>query len=137
MMNKLYIFLVATAITLSACNNTIDEHSDQTLNGKWILVNVSGGIAGEINNIDTLVEKHIVVFDKDNSVSFFYNDSLLSSTNFLIEKRKSIYSTNELDFIVYEYGSAPKVITYLFKDTLIIADNYYDGFSSVYIKVSD
>lgn len=136
-MNKHYIFLVATAITLSACNNTIDEDSDRTLNGKWILVNVSGGIAGEINNIDTLVEKHIVVFDKDNSVSFFYNDSLLSSTNFLIEKRKSIYSANELDFIVYEYNSAPNVITYLFNDTLIIADNYYDGFSSVYIRVSD
>ena len=136
-MNKLYIFLVTTAITFSACNNTIDEDSDRTLNGKWILVIVSGGIAGEINNIDTLVEKHLVVFDKDNSVSFFYNDSLLSSTNFLIEKRKSIYSTKELDFIVYEYSSPPNVITYLSNDTLVIADNHYDGFSRVYIRVSD
>lgn len=136
-MNKLYILLVAIATILCACSNTIDEDSDRSLNGKWILVNVPGGIAGEINNIDTLVEKHIVVFDKDKSVSFFYNDSLLSTTNYLIEKRRSIYSTDELDFIVYEYSSAPNVITYLSKDTLVIADNSYDGFSRVYIKVLD
>lgn len=136
-MNKLYILLVAIAAILCACSNTIDEDSDRSLNGKWILVNVSGGIAGETNIIDTLVEKHIVVFDKDNLVSFFYNDSLLNTTNFLIEKRKSIYSTKELDFIVYEYSSAHDVITYLSNDTLVIADNYYDGFSLVYIKVLD
>ena len=64
--------------------------------------NVSGGIAGDIKDVDTQAERHLVVFDKNNSVSFFYNDSLLSTNNFHIEKKSSIYSTDKFDFIIYE-----------------------------------
>ena len=134
MMNKLYTFLLSTIIICGGCNRTTDENFNSSLYGKWILVNVSGGIAGDINDVDTQTERYIVVFNKNNSVSFFYNDSLLSNTSFLIEKRESIYSTDEFDFIVYENGKEPEVITYLSNDTLVIADNNYDGFSRVYIK---
>lgn len=133
-MNKLYVFVLSTVIILSSCKTTVDESSNLPLNGRWVLVNVSGGIAGDINEVDTQVERHLIVFDKNNSVSFFYNDSLLSTSNFHIEKRKSIYSTDEFDFIIYENNLEPEVITYLSNDTLVIADNNYDGFSNVYIK---
>lgn len=134
MMDKLYIFLLGALIILSGCKTAVNESSNLSLNGKWILVNVSGGIAGEVNDVDTLVERHLIVFNKNNSVSFFYNDSLLSTSNFHIAKRKSIYSTDEFDFIIYESNLEPEVITYLSNDTLVIADNNYDGFSNVYIK---
>ena len=133
-MDKLYVFLLSTVIILSSCKTTVDENSNLPLNGRWMLVNVSGGIAGDINDVDTQIERHLIVFDRNNSVSFFYNDSLLSTANFYIEKRKSIYSTDEFDFIIYENNLEPEVITYLSNDTLVIADNNYDGFSSVYIK---
>lgn len=113
---------------------TVSENSNLPLNSKWILVNVSGGIAGDINDVDTQVERHLIVFNEKNSVSFFYNDSLLRTTHFHIEKRKSIYSTDEFDFIIYENSLEPEVITYLSNDTIVIADNNYDGFSRVYIK---
>jgi len=119
------------------CNKVVNENSNPFLYGKWILVNVSGGIAGDINDVDTQTERHLVVFGKNNSVSFFYNDSLLSTNNFHIEKKSSIYSTNEFDFIVYEKSMEPEVITYISNDTLVIADNNYDGFSRVYIKQLD
>ena len=130
-------FLLITVIILGGCKTAVNENSNLPLNGKWILVNVSGGIAGDINDVDTQIERHLIVFDKNNSVSFFYNDSLLSTTNFHIEKRESIYSTDEFDFIIYENSLAPEVITYLNNDTLVIADNNYDGFSRVYIKLPD
>ena len=133
-MNKLYTFFLGTLVICCGCNTTVNENSNPTLYGKWILVNVSGGNAGDINDIDTQADRHLVVFNKNNSVSFFYNDNLLSATNFQIEKRESIYSTNEFDFIVYENSKEPEVITYLSNDTLVIADNNYDGFSRVYIK---
>jgi len=133
-MNKIYVLLINAVIILTSCKTAVTENSNLPLNGKWILVNVSGGIAGDINDIDTQTERHIVVFNKNNSVSFFYNDSLLNTTNFHIEKKESIYSTDEFDFIIYENSLAPEVITYLSNDTLVIADNNYDGFSRVYIK---
>ena len=133
-MNKIYVLLISAVFILNSCKTAVTENSNLRLNGKWILVNISGGIAGDINDVDTQVERHFIVFDKNNSVSFFYNDSLLSATNFQIEKRESIYSTNEFDFIVYENSKEPEVITYLSNDTLVIADNNYDGFSRVYIK---
>jgi len=133
-MNKIYVLLISAVFILSSCKTAVTQNSNLPLNGKWILVNVSGGIAGDINDVDTQVERHFIVFDKNNSVSFFYNDSLLIATNFQIEKRESIYLTDEFDFIVYENSKEPEVITYLSNDTLFIADNNYDGFSRVYIK---
>ncbi len=133
-MNKLYSFFLITIIVCASCNKAVNENSNPSLYGKWILVNVSGGIAGDINDVDTQTERHLVVFNKNNSVSFFYNDSLLSTNNFHIEKKSSIYSTDEFDFIVYEKSMAPEVITYISNDTLVIADNNYDGFSRVYLK---
>jgi hypothetical protein len=132
--NKLSLFFLSTIIIFGGCNTAVNENSNTPLNGKWMLVNISGGIAGDIDDIDTKTEKHILLFDNNRSVSFFYNDSLLNTTNFQIEKRKFIYSTDELDFIIYENGSEPDAITYLSKDTLAIADNNYDGYTSVYIK---
>lgn len=133
-MNKIYVLLISAVFILNSCKTAVTENSNLPLNGKWILVNISGGIAGDINDVDTQVERHFIVFDKNNSVSFFYNDSLLSATNFQIEKRESIYSTDKFDFIIYEDSLEPEVITYLSNDTLVIADNNYDGFSRVYIK---
>ncbi len=136
-MNKLYVLLLGAAIILGSCKTTVNEDSDLPINGKWVLVNVSGGIAGDIVDVDTQAERHLVVFDKNNSVSFIYNDSLLSTNNFHIEKKSSIYSTDKLDFIIYKSGLEPEVITYLSNDTLSIADNNYDGFTRVYIKQLD
>ncbi|MCW8812884.1 MAG: hypothetical protein OQK65_05055 [Chlorobium sp.] len=133
-MNKIYVLLISAVIILTSCKTAVTENSNLPLNGKWILVNESGGIAGDINEVDTQIERHLIVFNKNNSVSFLYNDSLISATNFQIEKRESIYSTDEFDFIVYENSKEPEVITYLSNDTLVIADNNYDGFSRVYIK---
>ena len=136
-MNKLYVFLISAAIILGSCKTTVNEDSDLPLNGKWILVNVSAGRHDSHVGVVTQAERHLIVFGKNNSVSFLYNDSLLSTTSFLIEKRISIYSTDELDVIIYKSGLEPEVITYLSNDTLTLADNNYDGFTRVYIKQLD
>jgi protein-tyrosine phosphatase len=104
--------------------------------GKWLLVNISGGIAGEINDIDTNTDRHILEFNSNNSITYFYNDSLVSNKSFSIKKRESIYHAEEIDFIVFENEESPEAITYLSKDTLEISDNFYDGYTRVYIKIN-
>lgn len=134
-MNCLHL-LIISAVILGSCNSAMKENLNSNLYGKWILVNVSGGIAGDINDIDTETERHILEFDDNNSLSYFYNDSLINTSNFSIEKRRSIYSADELDFIIYENQQAPEAISYLSQDTLSIADNHYDGYTKVYIRSS-
>ena len=51
----------------------------------------------------------------------------------LIQKRKSIYYAEEIDFLVFENEESAEVIIYLSKDTLAISDNFYDGYKRVYI----
>jgi hypothetical protein len=132
-MKIISLIFLGVAIICS-CKSVRKEIYNSNLYGEWMLVNLSGGIAGEINEINTEVEKHILMFGEDNSITHFYNDSLISKTLFLIEKRKSIYYTEEIDFIIFENEENAEAITYLSKDTLIISDNFYDGYTKVYIR---
>jgi len=133
-MNKILYIIFGVILISCSQSNINNEESPSQIYGEWILVNVSGGITGEIRDIDTETNKHILVFTKDNSVSYSHNDSLISSSNFRIEKRKSIYSVDDMDFIVYRNKKPPEVIFKLSHDTLDIADNNYDGFSNIYIR---
>ena len=40
-----------------------------------------------------------------------------------------------MDLIIYEKDRTPEVIIYLMSDTLASADNNYDGYSKVYVKI--
>jgi len=127
-------YIILSMILISCSQSITDKNIPPQLYGHWILVNVSGGFAGEINDVDTTTDKHILVFTKDNSVSNSYNDSLISINQFYIEKRKSIYAVDEMDFIVYKNNNPPEVIFKLSNDSLGIADNINDGFSNIYVR---
>ena len=128
--------IIVISLIFTGCNSAINDNIDSGLYNKWLLVNVSGGIDGRINEINIEEEKHILEFRRNNTIILFFNDSLISKGDFQIEKRKSIYSSDEIDFIVYQNQQAPEAITYLSKDTLAISDNFYDGFTKVYIRIS-
>ena len=134
-MNRLFLLVLSVAV-VCGCNSAIKETYNSDLYGEWILVNVSGGIAGDINDINTETERHILKINDNNSVSYFYNDSLVSTNNFSVDKRRSIYSADEMDFIIYENQQSPEVVSYLSQDTLTLSDNNYDGYTKVYKKFS-
>jgi hypothetical protein len=128
------LYIILGAILISCSHSNINNDSPSPIYGEWILVNVSGGFAGDINDIDTITDKQILVITEDNNITYSYNDSLISSTKFHIEKRKSIYAVDDMDFIVYGNKKPPEVIFKLSRDSLGISDNNYDGFSNIYIR---
>jgi len=132
-MHKL-LFISFCLILISCGQSNINNDSPSQIYGEWILVNVSGGFAGEIRDVDTETDKHVLEITEDNILNYSYNDSLISSSKFHIEKRKSIYSVDDMDFMIYENKKPPEVIFKLSNDTLGIADNYHDGFSNIYIR---
>jgi hypothetical protein len=129
------LYIIIGAILIGCGQSKINnEESPSQIYGEWILVNVSGGITGDIRDIDTETDKHILIITKDSTISYSHNNSLVSSSKFRIEKRKSIYSPDEMDFIVYGNKKPPEVISKFSGDTLGIADNHYDGFTNIYIR---
>ena len=83
-MDKLYVLLLSTVILVVSCKTEVNEDSKPKLNGKWILVSVSGGITGDTEYVDTKTERHLIYFDDKNTLSFFYNDSLINTASFQI-----------------------------------------------------
>ena len=132
-MNKL-LYLISGVILIGCSQSNINNDSPSQIYGEWILVNISGGIKGDIKDIDTETDRHILVLTEDNTISYSQNNSLISSGKFRIEKRKSIYSEKPMDFIVYANKKPPEVIVKFSGDTLGIADNNYDGFTNIYIR---
>ena len=133
-MYKLPYIILGVIIISCSQSNINNEDSPFQIYGEWILVNVSGGITGDIRDIDTKTDKHILVITEDNTISYSHNNSLISSGKFRIEKRKSIYSEKPMDLIVYANKKPPEVIIKFSGDTLGIADNHHDGFTNIYIR---
>lgn len=126
MKNLILIFI----LILTACSSNGIKDS---LTGEWEWIESSGGIAGELITKDSEGYSSTIVF-KDDSVSFFRNSSLLGSTSFSIEEGRSIYSSEPVNFINYNSEKSDEVIIYLTEDSLLIGDNNYDGYTSLYIR---
>ncbi|MGE5354452.1 MAG: hypothetical protein ACM3P0_20380 [Acidobacteriota bacterium] len=132
-MRRAFLFIVC-AIFFSSCYDVNAPEEEKLLFGNWILVRVSGGLAGQTTEVGP-EEGRKVVFTEGGSVSYYSKGSLERSTTFVVKKGKSIYSTEEKSIIHFaDRPELPMVIMKADKDTLILADNMYDGFSFTYMK---
>lgn len=134
--NFLNIIFIVCMFFTSGCQSPTEPHQIDPLYGNWLLKVVSGGFAGIVDTLDTSKERNILSFLNENTAIFSHNDSILWQRNYHIEKRKSIYSLDSLRFIIYENKPLhPRVITYLNNDTLNLADNMYDGYGQMYVRI--
>lgn len=114
----------------------VDMTSDATvLFSQWLLRNYSGGLDGKRHVVNTESDRMVLKYDANYIAALTHNDTLLWSDKFSIEKGKSIYSADSLDFIIYK-NKTPDVIIYLSGDTLVLGDNMVDGYESLYSKIN-
>ncbi len=116
-------------------SNQSPNHSI-SIYAEWMFRSISGGIEGKTYIVDTNLNKTVLTFNSNHIATIVHNDTLLWSGVFLIEKRKSIYSADSLDFIIYQNGSHPDVIIYISYDSLVLGDNWFDGCTSTYTKLN-
>lgn len=118
--------------------NGCSTNSDQSTNyiyGSWDWLETSGGISGkEKSTPETEGSSQRLLFHENGIAEFYQDETLMEGVPFHIEKGKSIYSEENADLIIYKGYRGVFVITYLSKDTLILGDNNYDGFSSTYTR---
>lgn len=132
-MKKAFL-LMTFALVFSSCYDVTGPEEEKLLPGSWLLTRISGGFAGTTTDISP-EEGRKVVFTEGGSVSYYLKGALVSSTTFVLKKGKSIYSSEEKNFIHFaDNPEMPMVILSISRDTLQLADNVYDGFSYTYLR---
>lgn len=124
---------------LIGCETATENQKENDLYGTWQLKIISGGFAGISDTLNTSEDNSVVSFHEDNSFSFFHNDSLNLEGKYLVKQDEVIFSSEKQDVIVYyDYNSDINLendaVYYLSTDTLVLADNYVDGFVRLYTK---
>ncbi|MCC8408011.1 hypothetical protein LJ707_03660 [Mucilaginibacter sp. UR6-1] len=134
------IFAVLIAVSLFACKATQISNNEQSvdpenLTGQWDWKRTTGGFAG-INTTPETARYILHIEFKNNELLFYKNNVVTQQYHYTITKNKTIYSTEPLYIINPDttVNAIPLVITKMVKDTIILADNVNDGFSSTYVK---
>lgn len=133
-----YSIIIFMLLTSSTCRKAqLNAGMEKQLIGEWKYAGKSGGYAGKHEKADPAVN-NALQFKKGLIYIIKVNDKATEQGTFVLYKTKSIYSGKEDNAIRFEAKSANpsnkgSIIT-LRNDTLTIADNFYDGFKSEYIR---
>jgi hypothetical protein len=130
------IVLFLSCSVSSDSSSIVDE--SPPLFGSWNWVESSGGIAGMVETPSTTGHTRSLQFEK-NGIYRQYTDSLLSiSSTFSVKKDRTIFSQDSLPCLVIAEQPAhtilPQAILKLTTDSLLLAENVYDGFSHLCLR---
>ena len=104
--------------------------ASKELFGKWQYVSSSGGINGDGNQ--SLSSDFWIEYTEKGVYKTHVGSERTSKTDFTIEMKESIYSTELQTGIVYENND---YVTFeIVNDILTIWDQKYDGYSYQYVK---
>lgn len=138
-MKAIFYSLIAIMLLSSAtCKKAQTGTSlEKQLIGKWKYTGKSGGYAGKYQKADP-AQIHILQFKSGFQYLQKVNDQVSEHGSYQLYRVKSIYSGKEDNAIRFSSSSSQpnkNSIISLQNDTLVIADNVYDGFKMNYIRV--
>jgi hypothetical protein len=136
---KIYFSAFILSLIVLACQNEptgIDKPQYILIYGKWLWVQSSGGFGGQIITPPSGTK----FIDTYTSSGFFYrsrNDTVMLTSRYRIETQEP-GNKRAYDLIIYDNtGMIGQAIMYLSPDTLRLCDTYFDGFSSLSIRVNN
>jgi hypothetical protein len=125
------LFLI-TIITSCSDQNT-NTGVEKNLIGTWSWVSSSGGIAGTTNSPASTGKNIDLKFTSDNKYFYYTNGVISSQGTYKLSTEKSIVDGTNKSSIVFS-DDGERVIDKIDNTNLYLSDNYYDGFSSSYIR---
>jgi hypothetical protein len=131
-------FIIAAAIlfiSIIGCDNPVENKRDNTLYGTWQLKEITGGFAGVHEVLDISKDNRVAVFSLENLASFYHNGSLVRQSKFTITKEKTSRSVDSMEVITYTQDMTKHIILIQRNDTLLLDENYIDGFSYLYTRL--
>ena len=140
-MKVYFLAIIAfTTVGFYACEKQkSDPNIEQKIIGKWELKSSSGGFAGKTIPVEE-GKSSVLAFKSKSTYQQIENGSVVKEGKYVLSEVKSIYSGqletaisfNETDPISKEQR---KYVLGLRNDSLLISDNYYDGYSKFYLRV--
>lgn len=139
---KVYFLAIITFITAGfyACKKQkSDPNIEQKLIGNWELKLSRGGFTGQTIPVEA-GKSSVLAFKSKDTYQQIENGKLVKEGKYVLSKAKSIHSGqletaisfNEVDTISKEQR---KYVLGLRSDSLFVSDNYYDGYSMLYLRV--
>lgn len=140
------LFIIAvTIITIAGCSDPdstgtgsiippIVQDSLAQLAGEWFWVQSTGGIAGTSSG-PTASEQWTRLFTAESLCRISHNGAVVRSVKFSVGRGMSIYSPDSVGILRFTDAPDPEMILRLSADSLVLGDNYFDGFTSVYRRI--
>ena len=119
-------------LILCTSNFIFSQSPQESLIGKWQLINTSGGITGKGFAVK---KKTVVVFTSDCKYISYLQDSIQYVETYYIKKSTPEYGRRDsVDILLIGSGSLRSYKFSLHKNRLILREPYPDGFTRVYIR---
>jgi hypothetical protein len=133
MKNLVFLPFIVIFFVFSCTKETV-ESNPFSFTGQWQWVMSSSGIAGITITPASAGYERTLVFTADFKYSRYKNNILEKSGKFEIVQAKSIYKVALVDFIKFDDGTMLVIMSQTSTE-LILADNFYDGFSETYKSI--
>ncbi|WP_297101138.1 hypothetical protein [uncultured Draconibacterium sp.] len=131
-MKRFFLLAITCILVLTSCSDEIIPPKD--LVGKWNWISSTGGIAGTTYTPEITGDTIILEFTSDSVYKLFRNDSLVINCEFSIIQAESIYDHEITDMIECD-GYMRRSFSFTASGDLILADEFYDGFTSQYERM--
>lgn len=132
-----YLLLAVMLLSSAACKKAESGTLlGRELIGEWRYTGASGGLSGKYEKADPAINQ-ILQFKSGLRYLRKTNDQVSEQGSYQLDRMKSIYTGKEDNAIFFNPRSnvTSKSIISLRNDTLLVADNFYDGYQAGYTRV--
>jgi len=134
---QIRLFAIIIAVSSFSCSTkSIAVDKNPTLIGTWNWTQRQGGFAGKTETAQGSEKTGVLHFKNDHQYSFSENDKLVSEGEYSIIEKKSIYNHAMTQAIHFsDDARQDQLIQSLSADSLILADNNFDGYTNTYVRI--
>lgn len=117
------------------CFPTTQADAAGRLVGRWELTQTSGGLAGRTQPADP-AQKQEIVFGADGKATFYLNGTVTRAAVFTLTQAVAYVTRQPQTYVVYDFSNSAtrQFIDSLTPTTLVIADDFADGFGYTYCR---
>ncbi len=105
----------------------------QPIWGTWRWVRSSGGMFGAIREADSTTAQ-TVTFTRDHVAIYRDRDSVTFQGNYHLYEGPSVFSTTSVWLMQVQGMKRIQFVERVTRDTLILRDNAYDGWTRLYVR---
>jgi hypothetical protein len=127
--------LIILLTGLSACKTQNNAPVENPLVGKWEWVRSKGGLAGTTVSSSPADQKQ-VIFTREGDHELIENGKSKMKVEYVIRNGKSMLSMSHVPMVYFRSNKIYQSFR-VESDTLFLTDEIYDGFSHVYLRVSE